>query len=108
MSVKRIILTFFVLLTVATLVRSAPFLVCDETTEDVEEYVVVIDGDTTIVAAEAVTDSTVRLKFDLAALPSGNHTVSMATRNMWGDSPFVPFAFRSGIPAGPTGIGLER
>lgn len=80
---------------------AAPFLVCDpDATGSTDEYVLSFDGGTDIITAYP-------LSYDLSGLSDGNHQVTVKGRNVWGDSPPVPFDFTKGVPGLPQTIRIS-
>lgn len=47
-------------------------------------------------------------KFDLSVAPTGNNTINVAYKNMWGVSQSVPLAFTKTLPPTPSGIKLAE
>ena len=44
------------------------------------------------------------LKYDLASVPNGTYTLTVAACNMWGFSSTAPFSFSKQIPSAPAGL----
>lgn len=103
---KKILLTAVVLAAFGLLVawgsaQAAPFLVCNPQ-EGVVGYE--ITGIETPGAIAAQTDGS--LKYDLAAVPSGSYTLTVAACNVWGCSSTAPFVFTKQVPSAPAGLRL--
>ena len=74
----------------------------------VDYYLVNLDGNVQHVEPERDGDQA-RLAWPLPdGLTDGDHNVSVAAGNEWGDSPFSsPFLFAKSLPSTPTGIAIE-
>lgn len=106
----------FIILGVLTLLTStawaAPFLVCDPylVSEGVDQFSISLDGASAVtVPAEILANGTTRLKYDLAPVSAGTHSVSVKAVNIWGESAASPFSFTKSVPSkAPSAIGLVR
>ena len=105
---KVLIFAIFVLGGVAQAANAAPFLVCDPTSEEITEYVVLQDGTEYISTPEDLGDGTVRLKYDLGGLSIGDHHFEVAARNDWGTSGYATYDCTKSIPGAPTGLRLQK
>ena len=92
------VLTAFALL-VAFKAYAAPFLVCDPQAGVVGYEITGLGEPVTFVAQP---DGS--LKYDLASLPNGSYSGSVAACNMWGCSSTAPFGFSKQIPSAPAGL----
>ena len=116
---KKIV--FFLVLVVAFFVfnlevQASPFVVSDPYASDAVQpdgFLVSLDGGAVVESpADPVTASTVRFKFDVGAVTSGNHTLKVkAYKNdpVWGrlESAEAVFTFaRPAAPAVPAGLRL--
>jgi len=116
---KKIV--FFLVLVVAFFVfnlevQASPFVVSDPYASDAVQpdgFLVSLDGGAVVESpADPVTASTVRFKFDVGAVTSGNHTLKVkAYKNdaVWGrlESAEAVFTFaRPAAPAVPGGLQL--
>jgi hypothetical protein len=73
--------------------------------DEIIEFILEIDGQIISVPPEVLPDGTFRIKYDLAGIANGNHTIRAKAKNIWEESVFsVPFDFRSGSPATPGGF----
>jgi hypothetical protein len=92
-----------VLLLLPTLVRAAPFLVCDDPplSENVTHYGV------RNVATDAIEVVPAPLHYDLAPLPDGAFDLEIWAINAWGESARVPFAGVKLAPGTPNGLALS-
>ena len=98
---KKIVAAVFMVLFVTGFAWGAPFIVCDPQ-EGVVGYT--LTGLTDLTVAAQVDGS---LKYDLANLPNGTYTVSVAACNIWGcGDPAVPFVIAKQVPARPVGVRL--
>jgi len=107
---KKIIVIFIVMFwLVPAIAYGAPFLVCDPQ-ENVEEYVVVLDGVETIVPyTTAIFDGEeAAVLLDLESVADGQHQVTVKARNVWGESNTVPFEFVRELPGDPSVPDLKR
>jgi hypothetical protein len=110
MDLKKLLIILAILFMAST-VWSAPFLVCD-CQDNVDYYVIVIDGGTPINSEAVSTDCTgdqKRLSLDMAplGLSDGQHSLVGRAGNVWGESTDVPFDFNKTIPSTQSGIGLS-
>jgi hypothetical protein len=105
---KTLLLTLLVLVC-AVSAHAAPFLVCDPQ-ENVDEYVVTIDGVETVVpyATAGFDDGEFAVLMDLEGIADGDHAVTVKAQNVWGESSTVPFAFLRILPGEPGGIDLHK
>ena len=86
-----------------------PFLVCDPTTDQITEYVLVIDDrDPVTSVPEDLGDGTVRLKYDLEGLSIGQHHIEVRARNIWGQSDAAPFDCIKSLPGQPAGLKISQ
>ena len=106
---KKIVLTIMFFLIGSAAALAGPFLVCSPVPSDtVSHYCIQIDGlDAVIVPAFGNPDGTVMLHYDLKDLANGNHNFEIAAANVWGESVYVPFDFKKGVPGGPQNFGLS-
>lgn len=97
-----------ILLLAATSLQAAPFLVCDPypASAGVTSFTLFWDGSTTGVSAPVFTDATgTYLKYDLAGVTNGTHTVKVRAKNSYGESgDSAPFTFDKQLPPAPTNI----
>ena len=94
---KQILLSLvFSFLFVAS-VWGAPFLSSNPQSH-VTSYMVTIGGVDYESPGQDMGHGTVRLYFDLAGLPDGNHTCTVISKNIWGESDPVPFDFSKTRP----------
>ena len=95
----------------ASISWAAPFVVCDPYPTTVIQptfFNVIMDGGAPIQSLpEVVTGNAVRLHYDLAALSTGAHTMTVAACNEWGCSSTVPFPFTKAVPTVPSGTKLS-
>ena len=108
---KKLILALAIMFMAST-VWASPFLVCD-CQDNVEWYVITIDGGTPIQSTAVATDCTggqKRLSLDMAPLSiaDGQHSLVGYAANVWGQSTSVPFDFSKGLPSTQSGIGLSQ
>ena len=97
------VLTAFALLIVAKS-NAAPFLVCDPQA-GVVGYEITGVGNAAPVSYVAQADGS--LKYDLASLPNGSYSGSVAACNMWGCGPATAIApFVKAVPLAPAGVRL--
>lgn len=106
--ISLVALTFAItaFLSLLSLARADPFLVCDPQT-NVTKYVVTMDGATSIVPAFDLGDGSVRLHYDLADLPPGPHDVKVRAKNVWGASAEVCLNFTKALPDALEGLCIE-
>lgn len=106
---KRILIfAIFLLVGSAQAASADPFLVCDATSEEITEYVVLQDGTEHISTPEDLGDGTVRLKYDVGGLSLGDHHFEVAARNEWGTSPYATYDATKSIPGAPSGLKLLK
>ena len=105
---NALILTIFMLAGLTQAASADPFLVCDPTSEQITEYVVLQDGTEHISAPEDLGNGTVRLKYDLAGIAIGEHHFEVAARNDWGTSAYATFDCTKSIPGAPSGLRLQE
>jgi len=98
----------FVWVCLAQVAMAAPFLVCDPTSEQITEYVVLQDGTEHISVPEDLGGGTVRLKYDLEGISVGAHHFEVAARNIWGTSAYATLDTTKAIPGAPTGLKVEQ
>lgn len=104
---KKILIVLCCSILLASMAVAAPFLVCDPQT-DVTSYVLSLDGsEPWEVPAQDMGDNTTRLHYDLVGLLDGNHTGTVAAKNVWGESEPVPFGFRKTVPESPSALTLS-
>ena len=105
---KKILLVLCCSLLFAALATAAPFLVCDPQT-NVTSYMITLDGsEAQEVPAQDLGDNTTRLHYDLAGLLDGNHTGTVASKNVWGESEPVPFCTVIFYSMPPAGVRIEK
>ena len=106
------LLTFLVLsfsIALASTAIASPYVVSDDFQSDVvDTCVVTIDGSSTEVSPQSTGTNTSRCVADAEPLSNGAHTVSMATKNVWGVSDPVPFNFTKTLPPTLTNLHLEE
>lgn len=92
-----------------TIVLAGPFLVCTPVPGDtVSHYLLKADGGAAItVPAFGNPDGTVMIHYDMAGFSNGNHSLSIAAANVWGESTYVPFDFTKAVPGSPQGFNLS-
>lgn len=101
---KRIILIIFFICLLPLPVFSAPFLVCDANA-DVDWYVVEVDGVELPGVLDAEADGS--LRFDLASITVGGHSIRILAGNMWGQSVYSElFPFAKTLPVVPENLRL--
>ena len=105
---KVVITTVLFLFGYAQAAVADPFLVCNPTSEQITEYVVLKDGTENISTPEDLGDGTVRLKYDLSGLSVGAHHFEVAARNEWGTSAYATFDCNKSIPGAPSGLRLLK
>ncbi|MCJ7663077.1 MAG: hypothetical protein MUO24_02415 [Desulfobacterales bacterium] len=109
---KRTFIILGVLALLTSTAWGAPFLVCDPyvVSEKVDQFSISIDGASAIILpAETLANGTTRIKYDLAPVVAGTHSVSIKAINIWGESAASPFSFTRSVPSkAPSGIGLAR
>lgn len=104
---KKILLMLCCSLLFVSLAIAAPFLVCDPQTK-ATSYMISLDGsEPQEVPAQDMGDNTTRVHYDLADLLDGNHTGTVAAKNMWGESGPVPFGFNKTVPDLPSVLTLS-
>lgn len=106
---KKLLSVLGLVLLFESTVFAAPFvLTASQPSDQVSSYIVTVDSTDYPVPVEKLADGTVRCKYDLTStLPSGSHTVTVKSINMWGASSSVPFTFTKAVPPTPTGISLS-
>lgn len=110
-------LVFLFLLFVIGKVLGAPYLVCDPYIQQADpnlnptSFVINgIGGNPITINATTLSNGTIILQYDLAALPNGTYHVSAAAVNIFGgESPFSspPFDFTKGVPSPPTNLRIS-
>ena len=95
---KKLLIVIAVLL-FATSASAAPFLVCDPQA-GVVGYEITGLGEPVSFVAQA--DGS--LKYDLASVPNGTYTLTVAACNVWGCSSTAPFGFSKQTPSAPAGL----
>ena len=95
---KKLLIVIAVLL-FATSASAAPFLVCDPQA-GVAGYEITGLGEPVSFVAQA--DGS--LKYDLASVPNGTYTLTVAACNVWGCSSTAPFGFSKQVPSAPAGL----
>ena len=109
---KKTIFLALVIVFSAFNVWAAPFVVSDTyptTTTQPTYFNVVMDGGAAVQSAPQVMgDNSVRLHYDVGAVTTGTHSMTVAACNEWGCSSTVPFSFTKGVPALPSGIKLNQ
>jgi len=106
---KILLFTVVFFLIGSAVALAGPFLVCTPVPGDtVSHYLLKADGgDAITVPAFGNPDGTVMLHYDLAGFSNGNHSLEIAAANIWGESIYVPFDFKKGVPGGPQNFGLS-
>ena len=106
---KRFCLWLIVLLFIPGIAFAGPFLVCSPVAGDsVSHYLVKVDGVAAItIPAFGNPDGSVMIHYDLAGFSNGNHSLSIAAANIWGESTYVPFDFTKAAPGNPQGFSLS-
>ena len=88
-----------------------PYVVCDPiltTGIQPTKYVLTIDGGASFeVDPQTLGDGSKRLRYDVTAVTTGTHNMTVAAKNLWGQSSTTPFSFTKSVPTAPTNIGLE-
>ena len=112
---KRIILIILSIFLISSIAFASPFLICDPYpvgASQPDQFVLVIDAGSPITSlAETLVDGAKRLKYDLAGISTGSHSVTVKARiDLWGlESTAVPFSFTKPAAAvAPSGIGLIK
>ena len=112
---KRIILMVLVMIFIPIFASASPFLVCDPYpvgASQPDQFVLIIDAGSPITSpAETLVDGTKRLKYDLAGISTGSHSVTVKARiDLWGlESTSVPFSFaKPSAAVAPSGFGLIK
>lgn len=83
----------------------SPFLVCDPQA-GVETYELYFDGAVTPAVSQPVNNA---IRYDLASIPAGTHTVIAKACNTWGCSESsTPFTFTKVVLGAPVNIGLGK
>lgn len=108
MMLKKVMATILVLAAFTLLVvfkaNAAPFLVCNPQ-DGVAGYEITGVGNAAPVSYVAQADGS--LKYDLASLPNGSYSGSVAACNMWGCGPATAIApFVKAVPLAPAGVRL--
>ena len=99
---KRV-LCIALLLLIPSIAFSAPFLVCNPQEGVVGYEITGLNPETVNFIAQP--DGS--LKYDLASLPNGSYSGSVAACNMWGCSSATTIApFVKAVPAAPAGVRL--
>jgi hypothetical protein len=84
------------------------YLICNPVAEEIETYLVDLDGTVTESPPNIIGDGSKRLFFDVTGVSTGAHTVIIRSKNRWGESePSDPFTFEKNLPSTPSGIGLS-
>ena len=109
---KKLITILAIMLMLAGMAWSAPFLVCDCQTDFDGDYVLIFDGGTPIIQTAEQHDcpaGQVRVNLDMAplGLVDGQHQLEGKAVGLWGESIAAPFGFNKVVPANLTGIGLS-
>jgi hypothetical protein len=100
---KKLLLVIAFML-VASVSFASPFLVCDPQ-DGVAGYEITGVGNSAPVSYVAQPDGS--LKYDLASLPNGSYSGSVAACNMWGCGPATAIApFVKAVPLAPAGVRL--
>jgi hypothetical protein len=103
---RKVILTALILAAFTLLIvaksNAAPFLVCDPQSGVVGYEITGLGEPVSFVAQP---DGS--LKYDLASLPNGSYSGSVAACNMWGCGPATAIApFVKAVPLAPAGVRL--
>ena len=87
-----------------------PYLVCDDTDEDVNKYEVDIDGIATQTPAiNGEIPGSKHMYFNITSVSIGSHIAKARAGNLWGWSGWTPdYHFTKSLPSVPSGIGLEE
>ena len=99
---KKLFLVLCLLL-IPSLVWAAPFLICDPApiVDAVTRYVVILDATAPVDSVPVLN----ALRFDLAGVSAGPHSVKVKACNVWGCSAdTAPFMFTKSSPGTPTTI----
>jgi hypothetical protein len=106
---RKILLTIVFFLIGSAACLAGPFLVCSPVSSDtVSHYRIKVDGGAAItVPAFGNPDGSVMIHYDLAGFSNGNHNLSIAAANIWGESTYVPFQFAKAVPSGPQNFQLS-
>jgi hypothetical protein len=96
--VRILVLVAALVLGFSTIVESAPFLVCDaypSSGQQPTSFLVSFDGGAAIeTGVQTNADGGVQLHYDLSALATGSHVVTVQAKNVWGVSASsVPLSF---------------
>lgn len=96
----------------AAAASSGPYLVCDPYnlgTSNPTEFLMVMDGGAEVsIGIFTNTNGTVQVKYDLASIASGSHTVTLKAKNDFETSgSSTPFTFVKAIPSVPTGLAMS-
>lgn len=90
---------------------AAPYLVSNpypSTGTQPDYFLVIFDGGAPTQSVPYSVSGGTALHFDLAGIPSGNHTVGVAAcSSLWGCSASTPFEFTKKVPADPAGVGIS-
>ena len=105
------VLLVVLFVTLASFAYAGPYLVCapyPASDPQPTEFVMFLDGREVVEPAYKNPDGTVQLFYDLEAISTGPHTLTVAARNEWGDSAAVPFPFTKSLPGPPGGVSISR
>jgi hypothetical protein len=106
------LLTYLVLsftLAVGTTAFAAPFVVSDSFQADVVDVcIITVDGSSSEMSASSTGTNEARCVYDVESVSDGSHTITMATKNVWGVSEPVPFNFTKTLPPVLTNLHLEE
>ena len=112
---KRLIPIVLSFLLMSSVAFASPFIVCDPYPVGVsqpDQFILTIDAGSPITSpAETLADGTKRLKYDLAGISTGTHSVTVKARiDLWGlESTSVPFSLeKPSVAASPAGLKLVK
>ena len=107
---KKIILaTVGIILLAVPTVIAAPFVVSDDFTASlVDSCVITLDGIEHELEPSLTTEGLARCIVDVGEVVDGSHDMTLHTKNMWGGSVPVPFAFTKELPPTLLNIRLEN
>lgn len=108
---KKIFLSFMIVLCMASAAVAAPFAVTGEFPSDVVTKCkfTLNSGATVEVTPTVQIDDTKSIcVFDVSGSTNGNNVVSVVYTNMWGSSTAVPFSYAKTLPPLPSGIHLKE
>jgi hypothetical protein len=86
---------------------ATPFVVSDDFEAGVVDVCVITVDDSIVEVAPSASSGGERCVYDVGSVSEGAHTVTMATKNVWGETSAVPFDFTKTLPPSITSLHLE-